>query len=141
MIYRLIVLFKIQKICIFTKIVITMNHGKLLYSTKVDGMKSANDCIHVGVYGIFNSTPGNGVWRYYLISFTQDAVGKIKQLTPEWVGDFFGATIANVIRYSKEIQNLEDGIKACDEYKTKWVTGSNNTVQQKRDEKLTEILK
>lgn len=118
-----------------------MNHGKLLYSTKVDGMKSGKEDIHVGVYGIFKSEPGKGLWKYYLISFSKDSSGQITQLTPEWMGHYSEATIQNVAKHAKEIQNVEDGIKDCDEYKAKWVTGSNNTVQQKRDEKLTEILK
>lgn len=117
------------------------NHGKLLYSTKVDGMKWGKDDIHVGVYGIFRSDPGKGHWRYYLISFGKDATGQITKFTSEWMGYYCDATMENVSRHAKEISTVEDGIKVCDDYKAKWTSGSNNTTQQKRDEKLQEILK
>ena len=43
-------------------------------------------------------------------------------------------------KYGKEVQSVEDGRKMCDEYKDKWVSGSNDTLQHKREEKLNEIL-
>lgn len=34
----------------------------------------------------------------------------------------------------------EDAIKYIDDFKIKWETGSNQTVQEKRDKKLGDIL-
>ncbi len=50
------------------------------------------------------------------------------------------ATYDSIQKYAKEIQSLDDGRKACDDYKSKWLSGSNDLLQHKRDEKLNEIL-
>ena len=36
--------------------------------------------------------------------------------------------------------NKEEGIKFIQEYKIKWETGSNNTTEELRDQKLDELL-
>ena len=76
-----------------------------------------------------------------MISFGKDATGQITKLTSEWMGYYCDATMENVAKLAKEISTVENGIKVCDEYKIKWTSGSNNTTQQNRDEKLQEILK
>jgi len=114
------------------------NHGKLLYNTKVDGMKSMSEDVNVGVYGIYTSGQGTGKWRYYLISYKQQSNGM--RLTDEWHTHGMEATYDSIQKYAKEIQSLDDGRKACDDYKSKWLSGSNDLLQHKRDEKLNEIL-
>jgi hypothetical protein len=49
-------------------------------------------------------------------------------------------TYESIKNNSKQVSCVEDGQKLCDEYKQRWVTGSNNTVQELRDSKLTKIL-
>jgi len=115
------------------------NHGKVLYSVKVDGIKSLGDDVNVGVYGIFESNSGTGKWKYYLISYKVQSNGNIR-LTDEWHSYLIDATYDTIKKHAKEIQSTEDGIKICDEYKAKWLSGSNDVLQQKRDKKLNEIL-
>ena len=50
------------------------------------------------------------------------------------------ATLPNIKSHSKEVSSVEDGRKLCDEFKSKWISGSNNTTEYIRDEKLKEIL-
>lgn len=42
--------------------------------------------------------------------------------------------------YGKMFEYKEDAIKYIDDFKIKWETGSNQTVQEKRDKKLGDIL-
>ena len=115
------------------------NHGKMIYNTKVDGMKSMGDEVSVGVYGIYTSNSGTGKWKYYLISYKTSSNGNMR-LTDEWHSYSMEATYDTIQKHSKEVQSAEDGRKMCDEYKSKWTSGSNDTLQHKRDEKLNEIL-
>lgn len=115
-------------------------HGKMLYSTKVDGMKSGLSDVNVGVYGIFESSNGNGKWKYYLLSYKVDSNNNVK-LTSEWHSFQVDGTHENIEKYSRVVTSVEEGRKMCDEYKLKWTTGSNDTVQEIREEKLNEILK
>ncbi len=115
-------------------------HGKILYSTKVDGMKSGGSDVNVGVYGIFESSSGTGKWRYYLLSYKVDSNNNLK-LTSEWHSYQLEATYEQIQKYSKTVSSIDEGRKMCDEYKLKWTTGSNDTVQEIREEKLNEILK
>ena len=114
------------------------HHGKMLYSTEVDGMKCGNNTIKVGVYGIFTSTPAKGNWEYYLISYIKN--GNDIVLTEEWHGYQIDATYLSIIKHSKKVQTLEEGKLICEEYKSKWISGSNDTLQHKRNEKLNDIL-
>jgi len=45
-----------------------------------------------------------------------------------------------VQKYGKEYTSKEEGIAFIEEYKTKWETGSNSTIEEKRDKKLSQIL-
>ena len=112
------------------------NHGKILYSIKVDGMSNG---VNVGVYGIFTSNSGSGKWKYYLLSYKTLPNGNLR-LTDERHSYPMEVTYDTIQKYGKEVQSVEDGRKMCDEYKDKWVIGSNDTLQHKREEKLNEIL-
>jgi len=115
-------------------------HGRILYSTKVDNMTSMGDDVNVGVYGVYTtSNSGNGNWKYYLISFKKN--GSSLRLTSEWHSYPVDATYDTIEKHAKEISSVDDGKKICDEFKMKWITGSNDTLQHIRDEKLNEILK
>jgi hypothetical protein len=115
-------------------------NGKILYSTKVDGLSFQSTEIQVGVYGMFKSTPGKGEWSYYLISFINTKNGSFN-LTPHWHSFLIiDVTYESIKNNSKQVSCVEDGQKLCDEYKQRWVTGGNNTVQELRDSKLTKIL-
>jgi intein/homing endonuclease len=115
----------------------TSKNGRLLFSTKVE--KYSNPDLNVGVYGIFESTnSATGRWKYYLISYSLK--NNLIQLKSEWRPYYMEATYNNIESHSKSVQSVEEGKKICEEYKSKWETGSNDTLQHKRDEKLTEIL-
>ena len=45
-----------------------------------------------------------------------------------------------VQKYGKEYPSLEEGKVFIEEYKTKWETGSNSTLEEKRDKKLSQLL-
>ena len=47
---------------------------------------------------------------------------------------------SNVQRCGKEFKTKEDGIQYINEFKIKWETGSNTTIEEKRDQKLKDIL-
>ena len=113
-------------------------HLKTLYTTKVDGMKSGGNDINVGVCGIYKTDSGTGKWRYYAISYTTNSTKSI--LTNDWHQYNMDATLQNIKTHSKEVSSIEDGKKMCDEFKSKWMSGSNNTTEYIRDEKLKEIL-
>lgn len=113
-------------------------HGRMLYTTKVDSMKSVNSEVNVGVYGIFRSDSGSGSWEYYLVSYKLN--GSDIRLTDDWHTYAMEATYDSIKKHSKKVQSIEEGRKMCDDYKCKWISGSNDTLQHKRDEKLTEIL-
>jgi len=116
-------------------------HGRMLYSIKIDGMKSDGLDVNVGVYGIFKSDSGKGNWKYYLISYVVNSSGDIK-LTSEWHGYApMETTYESIGKYSQVVNSIDDGKKICDDYKMKWVSGSNDTLQERREEKISEIFK
>jgi hypothetical protein len=115
-------------------------YGRILYTTKVDNMKSMGDEVNVGVYGIFTtSNSGNGNWKYYLISYKKQPNSNFR-LTSEWHSYSMEGSYDSIEKHAKEISSVDDGKKICDEFKMKWITGSNDTIQHIRDEKLNEIL-
>jgi hypothetical protein len=114
-------------------------HGKLLYSTKVDGLKSSGQEITVGVYGIFKSQPGSGKWEYFLISYFLNKNGNI-ELTSDWHNIVHQATYDIIQKYSKSVKDIDEGKKICDEFKLKWISGSNDTIQEVRETKIQKIL-
>jgi hypothetical protein len=83
--------------------------------------------------------PGNGNWKYYLISFKK--MPGVFKLTSEWHSYQMDVTYDSVEKHAKEISSINDGKKICDDFKMKWTSGSNDTLQHIRDEKLNEILK
>ncbi len=116
-------------------------HGRMLYSVKIDGMKSGGLDVNVGVYGVFKSEAAKGHWDYYLISYKITTTGDIR-LTNEWHSSPpMETTYESIMRHSKSVNNIDDGKKICDDYKIKWTSGSNDTLQERREEKISEILK
>jgi hypothetical protein len=116
-------------------------HGRMLYTTKVDGMKSGGLDVNVGIYGIFKSDASKGHWDYYLISYKITVSGDFK-LTNEWHSSCpIETTYETIMRHSKSVSSIDEGRKICDEYKLKWTSGSNDTIQERREEKISEILK
>jgi hypothetical protein len=113
-------------------------HLKVLYTTKVDGLKAGGNDINVGVCGIYKTDSGTGKWRYYLVSYS--STKGADTLTSDWHSHNMPASLQNIKSCSKEVQSVEDGRKMCDEFKSKWISGSNNTTEYIRDEKLKEIL-
>ncbi len=48
-------------------------------------------------------------------------------------------TIENILLHAKKFDVMEDAKKYIDDFKIKWETGSNNTIQEVRDQKLKEL--
>lgn len=117
-------------------------NGKILYSIKVDGLKSGHDDVYVGVYGVFTTTQGSGQWLYYLVSYKNDVSSSLGiRLTPDWHIYSVTATVDVVESQAKKIDSVEAGKQICDDFKSKWISGSNSPIQQRREEKLNTILK
>jgi len=115
-------------------------HLKILYTTKVDGLTAGGNDVNVGVCGIYKTDSGTGKWKYYLISYVSIQNKTTLIVTSVWHPYNMDATLHNIKNHSKEVSSVEDGRKMCDEFKSKWISGSNNTTEYIRDEKLKEIL-
>lgn len=108
-----------------------MIKGRLIYQDKI------KDHPNIGVYGIFNTNKVS--WRYFIISYSSTSNGGL-ELTGELCSYKQTATFDSIERYGKEVNTVDDGKKFIQNYKIKWETGSNNTTEQIREEKLSNIL-
>jgi hypothetical protein len=108
-----------------------MQKGRFLYEQKL------KEHPEIGVYGIFDTRKVS--WSYYVISFENAVSGGIR-LSPEICGYSSSASYETVEKQGKKFNTKEEGIKFIQEYKIKWETGSNNTTEEIRDQKLDELL-
>jgi hypothetical protein len=115
-----------------------MQRGKFLYQQKIKDHKTSNIDIDLGIYGIFNTLKVE--WKYYVISYFNKQSGFM--ITSDVCNCSYSqdATYESISRYGKEFKTKEEGIKFIQDYKIKWETGSNNTTEELRDQKLDELL-
>lgn len=108
-----------------------MTKGRLLYQDKI------KDHPNIGIYGLFSTTKVS--WKYFVISYNSINNGGI-ELTAELCSYKQTATYDSIERYGKEFNSIDDGKKFIQDYKIKWETGSNNTTEEIRDKKISNIL-
>ena len=108
-----------------------MNKGRFLYEEKI------KDHSNLGVYGIFSTTKVE--WKYYVISYSINSSSNKVTLTSELCGYTQEATFETIYRQGKEYKTVDDAKKFIQEYKVKWETGSNNSTQEVRANKIEAI--
>lgn len=96
----------------------------------------------IGVCGIFDSMTVH--WDYYTISYI--SVNSAVRLTADLAKSsnlmsIMSNDISNVRSYFRKFETQHEAEAFLKEFKLKWETGSNNTTQEVREEKLNEILK
>jgi hypothetical protein len=95
--------------------------------------------VDLSVYGVFDTLKVE--WKYYVISSYNRPNNSFTLTTDVCTCSFnLEATFDNIIKYGKKVETKEDGVKFSQEYKIKWETGSNNTIQEVREQKLDELL-
>jgi hypothetical protein len=108
-----------------------MLKGRFLHEEKL------KDHFNLGVYGIFNTTKVH--WKYYVISYELAPNNSIR-LTGELCSYGQLASYESIEKNGKEFATKELAKEFIQQYKIKWETGSNNTQQEVRAEKLNNIL-
>ena len=116
-----------------------MQRGKFLHTQKIKDHKSGGNDVDLSVYGVFETEKVQ--WRYYVISYYNKPNNSF-MLTIDVCNCSYNqeATYDSIVRYGKEFKTKEEGIKFIQDYKIKWETGSNNTTEEVRDQKLDELL-
>ena len=116
-----------------------MQRGKFLYTQKIKEHKSNGNDVDLSVYGVFETAKAE--WKYYVISY-YNKPDKSFMLTVDVCSCSYNqaATYETITRYGKKFETKEEGIKFIQDYKIKWETGSNNTIQEVRDQKIDDIL-
>jgi predicted DNA-binding protein YlxM (UPF0122 family) len=116
-----------------------MQRGKFLYTQKIKDHKSGGNDVDLSVYGVFETVKVE--WKYYVISYYNKPNSSF-MLTMDVCGCSYNqeATYDSITKYGKKFETKEEGIKFIQDYKIKWETGSNNTIQEVRDQKIDDIL-
>ena len=100
---------------------------------------SANYDISLYIVGIFETTKAH--WTYYLVSgFDSNKKFYMTNDICTISSSYYEATINNISSSGRKLQSMEEGLKWAEDFKVKWETGSNDTIAEKRDQKLNEIL-
>ena len=116
-----------------------MQRGKFLYTQKIKDHKSGPNDVDLSVYGVFETSKVE--WKYYVISHYSRPNSSFF-LTMDVCGCTYNqeATYESICKYGKKFNTKEEGVQFIQEYKIKWETGSNNTTQEVRDQKIDDIL-
>jgi hypothetical protein len=116
-----------------------MQRGKFLFTQKIKDHKTSTIDVDLAVYGIFNTQKVE--WKYYVISYFNRPNSSF-MITSDVCSCSYSqeATYESISRYGKEFKTKEEGYKFIQDYKIKWETGSNNTTEEVRDQKLDELL-
>ena len=106
---------------------------KKLFTSTINDYKSAgNKDVEFSVYGIFDTDKVH--WTYHLISH----VGT--QMTQDISQSYADVSVDSIKRCGKQFKTKDDAISFFKEYKDKWEFGSNDTRQENRDKKISDIL-
>jgi hypothetical protein len=113
-----------------------MYKEKILFTTTIKDYTPAQSQgtypIEFSVVGIFDTEKVH--WTYYVISHVN------KVLTHDICGNQSSMNIGNISSDGRKCATKEDGIKYIQDYKDKWEYGSNDTRQEKRDQKIDDVL-
>ncbi len=119
-----------------------MKKGRFLYKTnlkefKLEDPKNSID-VDFSVYGIFDTE--KVTWTYYVISSVPD--GSSFNLTPHICCCRLScmSSYDNISTFGRKVKTKEEGVSFIQEFKDKWEFGSNDTRQEKRDQKIDDVL-
>ncbi len=104
-----------------------MLKSKILYTSKLKDHGS-----DLSIYGIFNTT--KVYWEYFVISHNGT---KLSSEICTYSQDMNTKTVSE---YGLKFKTKEEGIQFILEYKDKWEYATNDTRQEKRDQKIDDIL-
>lgn len=114
------------------------HRGKFLFSTKAKDLKSEGLDVELSIYGIFDT--GKVFWKYYAISHIPNGTS-FKLTTDICLCSTMGCpSFDSISSNGKFFKTKEEGIAYIQEFKDKWEFGSNDTRQEKRDQKLDDVL-
>lgn len=106
---------------------------KNLFTSTINDYKTpSGKNVEFTVYGIFDTDKVH--WTYYLISH----VGHIMTQDITWPS--LDIDIDSIRRCGKQFKTKEEAISYFKEFKDKWESGSNDTRQENRDKKISDIL-
>ena len=115
-----------------------MKRSKWLFNTTLKDCKTNTYDTKVGIVGIFDTKKSH--WKYYVVSYYVNHAGDCKTASDLCSYSGYDLDMNAVQEYGKEYPSLEEGKVFIEEYKTKWESGSNSTLEEKRDKKLSQLL-
>ncbi len=117
-----------------------MLKSKTLYSVDPkDYLRGNNTQVTLRVIGVFDTSKVH--WVYYAVSTTTSVSTNTLNMTDD-IGSGNGIISCNtdcVRAYGVKFADMDSAKKYIDDFKIKWETGSNNTIQEVRDQKLKEL--
>ena len=115
-----------------------MKRSKWLFNTTLADCKTNGIDTKLGVVGIFDTEKTH--WKYYVVSYYVNSFNDVKTSQDLCGYSGYDLDMQAVQKYGKEYPSLEEGKIFIEEFKTKWETGSNSTLEEKRDKKLSQLL-
>lgn len=115
-----------------------MKRSKWLFNTTLADCKTNGCDTKLGVVGVFDTEKTH--WKYYVVSYYVNSLNDVKTSSDLCGYSGYDLDMTAVQKYGKEYTSLEEGKVFIEEYKTKWETGSNSTLEEKRDKKLSQLL-
>ena len=115
-----------------------MKRSKWLFNTTLKDCKTNTYDTKVGIVGIFDTE--KILWKYYVVSYYVNSQNNYYTSSDLCHYSGYDLDMGTVEKYGKLFSTKEDGMTFIDEYKTKWETGSNSTLEEKRDKKLSQLL-
>ena len=114
-----------------------MKRSKWLFNTTLADCKTNGSDTKLGVVGIFDTEKTH--WKYYVVSYYVNSLSNFKTSQDLCGYSGYDLDMQAVQKYGKEYPSLEEGKIFIEEFKTKWETGSNSTLEEKRDKKLNDL--
>jgi hypothetical protein len=115
-----------------------MKRSKCLFNTTLKDCTTNGCDTKLGIVGIFDTEKSH--WKYYVVSYYINPNNDPKTSSDLCGYSGYDLDLNTVQKYGKEYTTKEEGMDFIDEYKTKWETGSNSTLEEKRDKKLSQLL-
>lgn len=106
---------------------------KNLFTSTINDYKTpSGKDVEFTVYGIFDTDKVH--WTYHLISHVGHS------MTQDISQSYADISVDSIRRCGKHFKTKEEAISYFKEFKDKWEFGSNDTRQENRDKKISDIL-
>ena len=115
-----------------------MKRSKILYKVDLKDCQEYGFDVKLATVGVFETDKVN--WKYYVVSYYKNNDNLAKTSTDICGRPGEELTNTSVERYGKEFKTSDECKEFIDTYKIKWETGSNSTLEEKRDKKLSQLL-